>query len=100
MDTKHLGQKQRAARWSISETSLERWLSEGIGPKFLKLPSRVLYRQVDIEALGNWVRLSGKGRLTGAGDEPVSPEQMELARLTAELAKVKMERDILKNCPR
>ena len=50
MDTKHLGQKQLAARWSISEASLERWRSEGIGPKFLKLPGRVLYRQVDIEA--------------------------------------------------
>ena len=50
MDTKHLGQKQLAARWSISEPSLELWGSEGIGPKFLKLPGRVLYRQVDIEA--------------------------------------------------
>ena len=50
VDTKHLGQKQLAARWSISEVSLERWRSEGIGPKFLKLPGRVLYRQVDIEA--------------------------------------------------
>jgi hypothetical protein len=50
VDTKHLGQKQLAARWSISEASLERWRTEGIGPKFLKLPGRVLYRQVDIEA--------------------------------------------------
>ena len=50
VDTKHLGQKQLAARWSISEASLERWRSEGIGPKFLKLCGRVLYRQVDIEA--------------------------------------------------
>jgi hypothetical protein len=50
VDTKHLGQKQLATRWSISEASLERWRSEGIGPKFLKLPGRVLYRQVDIEA--------------------------------------------------
>jgi len=32
------------------EVSLERWRSEGIGPKFLKLPGRVLYRQIDIEA--------------------------------------------------
>ena len=50
MDTKHLGQKQLAERWSISEASLERWRSEGIGPKFLKLCGRVLYRQVDVEA--------------------------------------------------
>ena len=34
--------------------------------------------------------------LKGAGDKPVSAEQMELARLRAELARVKMERDILK----
>ena len=48
------------------------------------------------QTLGNWVRLSEKGTLVGAGDKPVSNEQMELARLRAELARVKMERDILK----
>jgi transposase-like protein len=48
------------------------------------------------QTLGNWVRRSDKGELTGAGDKPVSAEQMELARLRAELARVKMERDILK----
>ena len=48
------------------------------------------------QTLGNWVRLSEKGQLRGAGDKPVSAEQMELARLRAELARVKMERDILK----
>jgi len=48
------------------------------------------------QTLENWVRLDGKDMLKGAGDKPVSPEQMELARLRAELARVKMERDILK----
>ncbi len=43
-------------------------------------------------SLENWVRLSAKGQLKGAGDKPVNPEQMALARLRAELA-----RDILKN---
>ena len=47
-------------------------------------------------SLDNWVKLSAKGQLKGAGDKPVSAEQMELARLRAELARVKMERDILK----
>jgi transposase-like protein len=51
-------------------------------------------------SLENWVRLNAKGQLKGASDKPVNPEQMELARLRAELARVKMERDILKNCPR
>ncbi len=46
--------------------------------------------------LGNWVRLAARGKLAGAGAKPVSAEQMELARLRAELARVKMERDILK----
>jgi len=46
--------------------------------------------------LGNWVRLADKGELQGASDRPVSAEQMELARLRAELARVKMERDIPK----
>lgn len=48
------------------------------------------------QTLGNWVRLSNQGRLKGAGDKPVSAEQMELARLRAECARLKMERDILK----
>jgi transposase-like protein len=48
------------------------------------------------QTLGNWVRRSDRGELSGAGDKPVSNEQMELARLRAELARVKMERDILK----
>ena len=51
---------------------------------------------VPTQTLGNWVRLGEKGQIKGAGDKPVSPEQMELARLRAELARVKMERDILK----
>jgi transposase len=51
---------------------------------------------VPTQTLGNWVRLSTKGQLKGAGDKPVSPEQMELARLRAQLARVTMERDILK----
>jgi DNA invertase Pin-like site-specific DNA recombinase len=48
MEVVHLNQKQLAARWSISEATLERWRCEGIGPRFLKLCGRVLYRQVDI----------------------------------------------------
>jgi transposase-like protein len=48
------------------------------------------------QTLENWVRLSEKGQLKGAGDKPVSAEQMELARLRAENARLRMERDILK----
>ena len=33
------------------------------------------------QTLSNWVRLAEKGELQGAGQRPVSAEQMELARL-------------------
>jgi len=46
--------------------------------------------------LSTWVRLSEQGSLNGAGDKPVTAEQMELARLRAELARMTMERDIAK----
>ena len=49
------------------------------------------------QTLENWLKLDAKGQLkAGAGDKPVSAEQMELARLRAQLARVTMERDILK----
>ncbi|SEG08542.1 transposase [Nitrosomonas ureae] len=48
------------------------------------------------QTLENWVRQAVKGQLADAGAKPVSAEQMELTRLRAELARVKLERDILK----
>lgn len=50
MSIKHLNQRQLADRWDVSEATLERWRSEGIGPVFLKLQGRVLYRLEDIES--------------------------------------------------
>ena len=46
------------------------------------------------QRLYNWVKAQREGRLKGA-DNKVSAEQMEISRLRAELARVKMERDIL-----
>ena len=50
MEVVHFNQKQLAARWGVAEATLERWRSDGIGPRYLKLCGRVLYRQVDVEA--------------------------------------------------
>ena len=47
------------------------------------------------QTLFNWVKAQRQGRLTGAEGKAVSAEQMEISRLRAELARVKMERDIL-----
>jgi transposase len=48
------------------------------------------------QTLSNWVRAAAKGGLKGPAAPSVSSEQMEISRLKAELARVKMERDILK----
>jgi len=48
------------------------------------------------QTLHNWVKAQREGRLGGPGSKPVSAEQMELARLRAELAKTKMELAIIK----
>jgi transposase len=48
------------------------------------------------QTLFNWVKASRQGTLKGADSRSkVSAEQMEINRLRAELARVKMERDIL-----
>jgi transposase len=48
------------------------------------------------QTLENWLRVDKAGKLTGVGDKVITPEQMELTRLRAENARLKMERDILK----
>ena len=48
------------------------------------------------QTLENWLRLNRTAKLVGVDHQPVTAEQMELARLRAENARLKMERDILK----
>src|SRR4051812_10434480 len=48
------------------------------------------------QTLHNWLKGQREGRLGGPGSKPVSPEQMELARLRAELSRTKMELAIVK----
>ena len=50
MTTKHLNQIELSRRWSISPRTLERWRWLGLGPRYLKIVGRVLYRLEDIEA--------------------------------------------------
>ena len=44
MDDKLLTQRDLAERWLLSQATLERWRTEGIGPMFLKLQGQVRYR--------------------------------------------------------
>jgi len=47
------------------------------------------------QTLFNWVKAERLGQLKGVDTKVVSADQMEINRLRAELARVKMERDIL-----
>ena len=49
------------------------------------------------QTLHNWVKAEAAGRLREIAGKTVSAEQMEIARLKAELAQARVERDILKN---
>ena len=63
------------------------------GEQSLAVVSKVL--EISSQTLHNWVKAERRGELAGPGSKPVSPAEVEIARLRAELARVKMERDIL-----
>ncbi len=48
------------------------------------------------QTLRNWVKAAAAGKLNAPGAKPVTAEQMELSRLRAENARLKMHVDILK----
>jgi len=76
----------------MEATAGQRWQAVSVTAKVLDIPKA---------SLDNWVKLSAKGQLKGAGDKPViSTEQMELARLGAQLARVTVERPTGHPAPR
>lgn len=44
-----LKQEELARRWRMSGRTLEAWRLKGIGPSYIKVGSRVLYRLSDVE---------------------------------------------------
>jgi len=48
------------------------------------------------QTLRNWIKASAAGKLKGADGKVVTPEQMELSRLRAEVARLKRENEIIK----
>ena len=48
------------------------------------------------QTLRNWVKAAERGQLNPTGAKVVTPEQMELSRLRAENARLRMECEILK----
>jgi transposase len=47
------------------------------------------------QTLANWRKASKAGKLGTSGGKPITPEQMELSRLRAENARLRMEVEIL-----
>lgn len=50
MTLAHLNQVELSRRWKISPRTLERWRWQKVGPRYLKVGGRVVYRLEDIEA--------------------------------------------------
>ncbi len=48
------------------------------------------------QTLRNWVKAAAAGKLNGAEAKAVTPEQMELSRMRAEIARLRRECEILK----
>jgi len=61
-----------------------------------KIASAARTLGVSAQSLDNWVKAEAGGRLRDVRGKTLTAEQMEIARLRAELSRVRMERDILK----
>ena len=47
---RRLDQTELSRRWRLSPRTLEQWRWKKIGPRYLKIGGRVLYRLEDVEA--------------------------------------------------
>ena len=47
---RHFNQTDLSRRWKLSARTLERWRWQKIGPTYLKVGGRVIYRLEDVEA--------------------------------------------------
>ena len=62
-------------------------------------PVRRIAREIGIpeQSIRNWIKAQAAGKLGSVEKgKPISPEQMEISRLRAENARLKMETEILK----
>jgi len=74
----------------FKEQAVKRAREVGVGPAARELG-------LVAQTLRNWAKVAaGGGQLTTPGTKPVTPEEMELSRLRAENARLKMHVEILK----
>lgn len=68
MEEQHLDEQQLGQRWHRSGSTLRRWRNQGIGPIYLKVGGKALYRLSDVEAYeANCLRKGTSERLPQAG---------------------------------
>lgn len=75
MTTTHFDQMQPAKRWGLSPKTLEWWRVIGTGPKFIRLPGKVIYGLCNIEAYENGCPVSSTAefrKTTKLSDEAVT----------------------------
>lgn len=63
-----------AERWGVSPKTLQRWRTEGRGPKYLKLSKRVIYPLEQIQAFEARALYASTSEKTPSTLVPVSPE--------------------------
>jgi hypothetical protein len=68
----HLDQTDLAHRWRISPRTLEQWRWKKVGPRYLKLGGRVVYRIEDVESY-EAAQLHAGGAVTGGGSLLCAP---------------------------
>ncbi len=73
----------------FKEQAVKRAREVGVGPAARELG-------LVAQTLRNWAKSAAGGKLNGAGAKAVTPEEMELSRLRAENARLKMHVEILK----
>ena len=62
-------------------------------------PVRRIGKEIGVpeQSIRNWIKAQAAGKLGSVEKgKPISPEQMEISRLRAEVARLKMETEILK----
>jgi transposase len=59
---------------------------------------RKVAREIGVpeQSIRNWVKAQAEGKLGSADGTRITPEQMEISRLRAEVARLKMEMEIVK----
>lgn len=53
MDENYINGQQLAERWGIHPRTIEGWRTRGVGPRFLKMNGRVVFREADIKDYEN-----------------------------------------------